>query len=65
MAERLYFIVDKQVKSKETPEHQHWPDQSRPIQEKLRIGRLWVNITLVITYLVKIKAFLYDQYDRK
>jgi hypothetical protein len=38
--ERLYFIFDTHVKSRENPEHQYLPDQSRPIREKICIGRL-------------------------
>jgi hypothetical protein len=38
---RLYFIVDTYVKSRENPEHQYWPDQNRPIREKIRIGWLY------------------------
>ena len=41
LTERLYFIIDTYVKSRENPEHQYWPDQSRPIREKIRIGRLF------------------------
>jgi len=31
VTECLYFIVDTYVQSREHPEHQYWPDQSRPI----------------------------------
>jgi len=34
MTERLYFIVEINVKSRENPEHKYWPDQSRALQEK-------------------------------
>jgi hypothetical protein len=41
ITERLYFIVDTYVKSRDNPEHQYCPDQSRPIRgKKIRIGRL-------------------------
>jgi hypothetical protein len=41
VTERLYLIVDTYAKSREYPEHQYWPDQSRSVLEKkTRIGRL-------------------------
>jgi hypothetical protein len=30
----LYLIIDTHAKSREYPEHQYWPDQSRSIREK-------------------------------
>jgi len=42
VTERPYFIVDKctYLKSRENPEHQCWPDQSRRIRgKKIRICR--------------------------
>jgi hypothetical protein len=40
VTERLYLIVDTYANSREYPEHQYWPDQSRSVLEKTRIGRL-------------------------
>jgi len=34
VTERLYFIVDMYVKSRDNLEHQHWLDHSLPMREK-------------------------------
>jgi len=39
VTEFLYLIADTHAKSREYPEHQYWPDQSRSIREKTHIGR--------------------------
>jgi hypothetical protein len=48
VTEHLHFIIDTYVKSREIPEHQYWPDQSRPIWEKICIGRLCPHIGQVV-----------------
>ena len=52
MTERLYLIVDTYAKSREYPEHQYWPDQSRSVLEKkhvladsVRIGRIVLSVS--------------------
>ena len=44
--ERLYFIVDTYVKSRENREHQYWPYQSLPIREK---NPYWWTSTICTT----------------
>jgi hypothetical protein len=52
VTERLYLIVDTYAKSREYPEHQYWPDQSRSVLEKntywptlSRIGRVVLSVS--------------------
>ena len=45
MTEHLYFIVNAYVKSRENPEHQYWPVQSRPIRDQICIGRVVLSVS--------------------
>jgi hypothetical protein len=45
LTERHYFIVDTYVKSRDSPEHQYWPDQRQPIREKICIGRVVLSVS--------------------
>jgi len=45
LTERLYFIFDTYVKSRENSEHQNWPDQS--LYHNGDYHRIYVNIAVV------------------
>ena len=45
LTEPHYFIIDTYVKSRDNPEHQYWPDQRQPIQEKICIGRVVLSVS--------------------
>jgi hypothetical protein len=53
VAERLYLIVDMDVKYRENPEHQYWPNQMWQVREKnmywptlSRISRVVLSVIL-------------------
>jgi hypothetical protein len=53
VAERLCFIVDTDVKYRENPEHQYWPDQMWQIRDK---NTYWSIFSLLAEL-----YYLYDQ----